>query len=150
MTMIEEFDFRPLAEFPLKWRWTDAQWDKLPDDVLQDIKPLSESKALEIARQAYTIYDRGESDEGAMSIGSSGDVTTVRQWLLDRWPDLKEQVVVSWDNQLAVCVSWKTFCLYWDDFCYPSSDDVVVQPLTKNWFLTFNHEEKFFFGQREI
>jgi len=46
---------------------------------------------------------------------------------------------------LAICVSWGVFCEYWDDFCYPASDDVAIWPLSQEWFLIYDHSEKFFF-----
>ena len=46
---------------------------------------------------------------------------------------------------LAICVSWGVFCQYWDDFCYPASDDVTIWPLSEEWFLIYDHSEKFFF-----
>jgi hypothetical protein len=56
-----------------------------------------------------------------------------------RWTDSR------WDERLAICVSWGVFCQYWDDFCYPASDDVAIWPLSEEWFLIIDHSEKFFF-----
>jgi len=37
---------------------------------------------------------------------------------------------------------------YWDDFCYPGSDDVAISPEDDSWLLFYFHEEMFEFGQR--
>lgn len=149
MLQIEESDVRPLSEFPLKWRWTDSRWNELPGEVLHDIRPLAESKACELARYSSRFYGRIDSFDAspgqAALIDSSSDAVAVRRWLEERRSDPGQRVIVSWDERLAVWVSWGVFCRYWDDFCYPASDDVAVWPLGEEWFLIYDHSEKFFF-----
>ena len=45
MVNIEETDFRTLDEFPIKWRWTDSRWIKLPEAALKNIQPFTDKKA---------------------------------------------------------------------------------------------------------
>ena len=45
---------------------------------------------------------------------------------------------------LAICVSWGVFCEYWDDFCYPASDDVAIWSLSQEWFLIYDHSGEVF------
>jgi hypothetical protein len=33
----------------------------------------------------------------------------------------------------------------WDDFCFPSSDDVTVYPADERWLLEYAHREEFVF-----
>ena len=40
--------------------------------------------------------------------------------------DGSQTVIVHWDNTTAVETTWEVFAHYWDDFCYPSSDDVDI------------------------
>lgn len=49
MLEIKENDFRAIDLFPLKWRWTDSRWNKLPDDVLKSIQPLTELRLMNCA-----------------------------------------------------------------------------------------------------
>ncbi len=71
-----------------------------------------------------------------------------QRWLLSKVPLANSKVVVSWTNDLAVLVSWEVFCSYWNDFCYPASDDVAIFPLSEDWMLLYDHAEVFIFGKR--
>jgi hypothetical protein len=151
MIKLEETDFRPIDSFPLKWRWTDPRWNKLPDHALNSIQPLSETKARELCQHTLTFSNQSglvESQfENIARIDTSDDSDEIRRWLLARSSDLNRTVVVSWDNKLAALVGWEVFCEYWDDFCYPSSDDVVIFPLSGDWMLFYSHDEYFMFGK---
>lgn len=151
MINIEETDFRSIDSFPLKWRWTDSRWNKLPDDALNSIQPLSKSKAHGLCQ--YSLAFSNQSGlieslfENILRMDASDDSSEIRQWLLDRSPELNQAIVVSWDNELAALVNWKVFCEYWDDFCYPSSDDATIFPLSGKWMLFYSHDEYFIFGE---
>ena len=151
MINIEEPDFGSLDSFPLKWRWTDSRWNKLPDDALNSIQPLSESKSRELCQYSLAFSNQSGLIESLFDfvsrIDASDDSPEIRQWLLELLSDLNQTVVVSWDNELAALVSWKVFCEYWDDFCYPSSDDVAIFPLSGEWMLFYSHDEYFMFGE---
>lgn len=153
MLEIEQDDFRPLDSFALKWRWTDARWNKLPDDALKTIQPISESKAKELCQ--YSLKFEEQSGIIRSLFTSVETVNTsivenseIQQWLLSRSPGLNQTVIVSWNSDLAVSVKWSIFCEYWDDFCYPSSDDVAIFPLSEKWMVFFSHNEYFDFGIR--
>ena len=154
MINIEENDFRAIDSFPLNWRWTDSRWNKLPPDALSSIQPLSESKARELCQYSLAFEDQSglmESlFESTTRINTSGDEAEIRQWLINRSPDLNRTVVVSWDNELAALVRWEVFCEYWDDFCYPSSDDVMIFPQSGEWMLSYSHDEYFIYGERSV
>jgi hypothetical protein len=145
MINIEETDFRSIDSFPLKWRWTDSRWNKLPDDALNSVQPLSEGKSRELRQYSLAFSNQSGLIEslfdGVLRIDTSDDSPEIRQWLLELLPDLNQRVVVSWDNELAVLVSWRMFCEYWDEFCYPSSDDVAIFPLSGEWMLFYSHDE---------
>jgi hypothetical protein len=42
-------DFVPLAEFPLRWRFTDVRWAELPPERLARIRPLRPGRAADFA-----------------------------------------------------------------------------------------------------
>ena len=152
MTQIEDSDFQPLDEFPLKWRWTDPRWNELPADALKAIRPFSDGKARELLQHSLAFSNASGLFESHFdrisSIDAPADSTQVRQWLLDRSPDQDQMVIVSWDHHHAVLVRWDVFCEYWDDFCYPASDDVTVWPPSEEWALMYLHSEEFVFGVR--
>jgi hypothetical protein len=153
MLEIEENDFSPIDSFPLKWRWTDSQWNKFPDKTLNKIQPLSEIKAHELSQHSKQFYDfeTGLAEslfENIKQINASGGVEEIQCWLSAQSSDSNQTVIVSWDDRLAALIEWKVFCEYWDDFCYPASDDVAIFPFSEEWTLLYSHEEYFIFGKR--
>ena len=152
MLEIEENDFLSLDLFPLKWRWTDSRWNKLPDDALKTIQPLTEAKARELCQYSLQFCNQSglleSSFEHIERIDASGETPEIQQWLLAHSPDSNQTVIISWDSKLAALVEWKVFCEFWDDLCYPSSDDVTVFPFSEEWMLFYSHSEYFVFGER--
>ena len=86
MVQIEESDFRPLDELPLKWRWTDSRWNDLPKDALATIQPLNETKACELCQYSLQFSDQSGLIESLFAyterINTSGDESKVRPWHL--------------------------------------------------------------------
>ena len=153
MLEIEENDFQPLDSFPIKWRWTDSHWNKLPDESLKKLHPLTESKADEIFHYFLKFYDQSGIDkslfENIEQIDTSGEKLEICHWLLSCLPNLNQTIIVSWNNRMAVLVEWKVFCEYWDDFCYPASDDVTIFPISEEWSLLYSHDEYLNFGKSQ-
>lgn len=151
---IHEADFRPLSEFPLKWRWTDSRWNKLPNSDLKSIRPFTDEKALELLQYSQKFSDHtGLLDshfDNVASIDTSTYSPKISKWLLDHFPNGDEMVIVSWDHRHAAMVLWRVFCNYWDDFCYPASDDVAIWPISEEWALMYLHTEQFVFGVRRV
>ncbi|HEY9286212.1 MAG TPA: hypothetical protein VIP46_22360 [Pyrinomonadaceae bacterium] len=149
---IEDTDFQPLDEFPLKWRWTDSRWNELPADALLTIQPVAESKARELLQYSLTFSDASglfeTQFEQISRVEAPANSPSVREWLLARSTDPNQMVIVSWDHHHAALVRWAVFCEYWDDFCYPASDDVTVWPPSEEWVLMYLHDEEFVFGKR--
>ncbi len=150
MPEIKEIDFLPIDSFPLKWRWTDSRWNKLPDESLNKIHPLTENKAYEVCQ--YSLQFQEQSGlikslfENIEQINTSGEESEVQSWLFSCSSNLDQTVIVSWNDRLAVLADWKVFCEYWDDFCYPASDDISIFPLSGEWMLLYWHSEYFDFG----
>ncbi|HVM48377.1 MAG TPA: hypothetical protein VMU04_10135 [Candidatus Acidoferrum sp.] len=109
----------------------------LPPEVLADIHPLTACEAAEIP----TV----PADNASVVSRSASDFVDVRRWLRSVQPDSQVRVYVSWSRDLAVETAWHIFTEYWDDFCYPSSDDVMVVPAGGTWQLIYHHYEQFDF-----
>ena len=154
MIDIDEKDFTSLSHFSLNWRWTDPKWNQLPENVLSQIRPLCEAKARELWEQPLILgaSSRLEADlvDHVTELEPSQDEQKVRHWLQQRVSNDRQQVFITWDRQTAVLTTWKVFCDYWDDFCYPSSDDVTICPLSADWVLRYNHSGRFSFGPRHV
>ena len=130
-----------IQQFPLAWRWTQPSHSVLPGEVLARIRPLSPSEAARV-RTAYPA-------QGASVVScSASESADVHGWLRTVQPDPQLSVYVSWSQDLAVQTTWDIFAEYWDDFCYPSSDDVTVTPVTGTWRLIYHHYEQFDFITR--
>lgn len=152
---IDTTDLVPLDDFPLRFRWTDPRYNVLPSADLAAIRPLSLAKAQEIATLTMPyLHSLAGSPRGAIpehycspaeEVSAEGDAATVGAGLKELPVD-DQSVVISWDPRTAVLTTWKVVYTYWDDFCYPSSDDVIVVPLSGAWLLWYDHEERFVFG----
>ena len=70
-------------------------------------------------------------------------------WLTLQQPRSEAEVILSWAPEVALRTSWAIFAKYWKEFCYPSSDDLVVFPSSGEWVLLYHHEEEFNFGTRQ-
>lgn len=129
-----------VQEFPLAWRWTQPSHSVLPPEVLGDIRPLSAADAALVSSAAPS-----RTASAVSHAASDTDTVEVSRWLRRVQPDLLARVYVSWNEELAVETSWGIFTEYWDDFCYPSSDDVTVTPVSGTWKLIYHHYEQFEF-----
>jgi len=152
MIELNQDDYQPLDSFPLKWRWTDEQWTLLPPDVLAKIRPLTRARARELYE---TIYVYKGVKKGPFEIIDTIEVENkndqeVRDWLMSNLSKIEELVVASWSPDQALVTTAGIFCDHWDDFCYPSSDDLSLLPITQDWILFYSHEEVFFFGQKPL
>ena len=158
MLKIEVTDLQPLSTFPLNWRWTDSKWNELPKSDLEQIEPLTKTKAKEFWRILghYVLSDGPRvslfecSEWIDATLDAPGAFEKIRDWLFGRLSEREQSVIISWDKDTAVLTSWGVFCDYWDDFCYPSSDDVTVFPLSIDWVLFYQHFERFVFGTKSV
>ncbi|HEX5437801.1 MAG TPA: TonB family protein [Gemmatimonadaceae bacterium] len=109
-----------LADFPLRWRWTESRGNMLPAQALSRIRPLSAARAAELAPHAVYLCD--ERRELSREMRADGEVAEMAAWLRTLRIDPATRVVVCWDEVSAVVTDWALFCRYWDDFCYAGSD----------------------------
>jgi hypothetical protein len=146
----KESDFIALEDFDLKWCWTDARWNKLPDDALEQIRPLTENKAQEIDDVSAKFFKQvgpgGPETNRIRSFNCSGDPSHARTWLKGLNINPSITVVWSYDQSHAAIVTWNVFCEYWDDFSAPGAQDIAIWPLTEEWLLIYWHEEWLYFG----
>ena len=132
-----------IEEFPLAWRWTQASHAVLPPEVLASLAPLQ-------AHDAEPLYRRGEQlfprdTVAAVSHQALEDPETTRVWLEALPIHASARVLVVWSRETAISLPWQTFVAYWDDFCYPSSDDAFVFTEEDRSALVWNHYEVFEF-----
>lgn len=130
-----------IREFPLAWRWMDPSHSVLPNEVLARIRPLNPSEA---SRIRTTSILQGSY---VLSISTS-ESAAVQGWLRSIQRDSEPSIYVCWSPDMGVQTTWDVFADYWDDFCYPSSDDVTIAPVNGTWRLIYHHYEQFDFIMR--
>lgn len=142
-------DFRPLATFPLLWRWTRPEHEILPERILATIEPLTEQAAERLAPEAARRGGpRPVSDYELVMATEWDDRESAHERLLALGIPLNLNVIVHWDDRTAVRCPWRTFVDYWNAFCYPSSDDVTIWALDDAWTLSYRHFEAFHFERQ--
>ena len=148
-TDLRPSDFTTIDSFPLRWRWTQATHAILPPRALATIHPLTVAAATRLGPVAARLCSEDKFNQPTQSLNTESlMVHDVAAWLgaLPVKPD--QLVIVSWANDTAVQTQWDTFVAYWDDFCYPSSDDVAVWTPSNEWVLCYRHYERFEFRSR--
>ena len=140
-----------LDKFPLKWRWTEPQYCILSNEELSLIEPLSEESAKEVWEKSLSFISRDSDFSPNRELFKEiceiecNDENDIEIWLKQRIQ--AEKVIVSWQPDTAVIVSSKLFIEHWEDFCYPSSDDVSIWPFDEKWVVHYWHEEMFCYGK---
>lgn len=148
MLSFEPNDFIELSDFALAWRWCDPhRATELPAEARRRIRPLTSTAAARVGDRASFLCDRRR--DGMRRIPADGEADRVRQMLATLPIDEHARVVVSWSDDVAVVTDWPTFRAYWDEFCYPSSDDVTIWPLDERWSLCYDHYAEFRFSDHD-
>src|SRR5262245_11742279 len=123
----EDSDFVSIDDFPLKWRWTDERYALLGPVELAAIHPLHADRA----RAAWEkfgalpkhISGAAEIFEG-ISVERDDYAAIVRAWLTGRIPQNSGDLLLFWNPDTGALVDAGLFVRRWDDFWYPSSDDL--------------------------
>lgn len=148
---IKEDDLESLENFPLKWRWTDKKYSDLSDEIIARINPVKEEKASEIYSLQSKLVEKNINldeifTEGENSVNVQDKETSfVKNWLKTKIGDIGYFIFLSYAEKLSIRTTKEIFCEYWNDFCYPASDDIVISTEKLDWVLMYHHEELFIF-----
>jgi len=146
----------PFEEFKLKWRFTEEMYNVLSNEHLLEIKALN-SEANELI--GNFLFDESgllgqyKLNEGQFKSIIELDFRTktekeVTKWLENLNINSDENVLLFWDSWGSAVTNWKIFKMYYDDFYYPVSDDLILTNKNTDWILYFFHEEIVYFGSR--
>ncbi len=145
-----------LSDFPLKWRWTEEKYDKLPDEHLARILPTNEKMAKRLWERSLSFADDGTEFQPSKEIFHSLKMleaphsnAKTEVWIRNRFEtdDLESiRVWVSWQPDLAVQTDMEIVARYWDTFCYEASDDTSIFPETEEWVIHFWHEDRLYYA----
>jgi hypothetical protein len=139
-----------IMKFPLAWRWTQTSHNVLPDSILAQMIPLDAEASIGLDKKHMALFSGRELDVdlfNSIKKHEGEDMTLSFLSTLDI--EKPTSVFLSWNSNTALRTTWDIFCQYWDDFCYPSSDDVTVTPEDDSWILCYHHEDAFEFGRRK-
>ena len=142
-----------LEDFRLKWRFTEEKYDKLPDQHLDQLKPLDNEAANFLWN--YIVKTKLHDDtpfnenfyqtiEKAKII--DGNEKEIKKWLYQKGLPFDKPVFISWQPTDAMIVPWKLLIKYFNSFYYRSSDDLTVIDQSLSWTLLFYHEDEIYFG----
>lgn len=143
--MFHPTDFCEVGAFELEWRWPDST-EVGAHPVRSRIRALTPRAAQHLAHEAIERALERTDAELLAKFDARADAHIVRDRLAALPVISRTKVIVSWNDSRALLTSWQTFVDYWDDFCYPSSDDVTIWAPGSRWTLNYRHSESFDFG----
>ena len=130
-----------IDDFPLAWRWTQKSHAVLPTNVLATLEPIDGASAHEFYRRGENAF-RDALAENESSCRTA-DAASARAWLRAFRVPADSTVTAVWNRELGLRLPWGVFVQYWDDFCYPSSDDVFVFLPSGSEAISYEHYEVF-------
>ena len=153
---LQESDFSALASFQLSWRWTQEPHASLSHVELTGIRPILPTVAGRLYQKLEEeVLSRFETPgQNFFSCGASTldiavlDREAVSNWINKQIPKNEEKLIVSWPSfgrDVAAVVDRELFIKRWDDFCYPSSDDIDIWAPGLSFVLRYSHDEIFSF-----
>ena len=107
-----------IEDFSLAWRWISAPHGDFSKETLHKLNPLSEDKASALIAATPINFPFG-----AKIFYSTQGRELTHQWLKGLVND-SQTTIICWVQEAALTLPWRVFCDHWDDFCYPSSDDL--------------------------
>ena len=137
-----------IRTFKLAWRWTDPKYTEFPEAVLNQLFPLNMNEALKIDSKLRSFYDGPKLKRELLYAWERHHADIPCESFLEGLSIQGEtEVYLSWDIETALKTNWNIFSQYWDDFCYPASDDLTIIPVDETWILAYFHEEIFEYGK---
>jgi len=137
-----------IKDFPLAWRWTQSSHAVLPTHVLALLTPLEGAQTDLLYRRGEKVFSDAAATPPSEHHSESADATRV--WLQKLPVPANDPVFVVWSRDVGISLPWQTFVAYWDDFCYPSSDDAFVFYESSNACLAWRHHEVFWYAESAL
>ncbi len=148
-----------IDEFAYNWRINDAHWDKLSDDLLRQILPLSAKRVQEVMEAAKSLYHPGPymlrtenyhaKSQASLETDTPGNAVLTNEWLSSLPIASDEEIYVCWlTSDAAVITSWGIFKHVWESLWYPF-DFVAVFDETLNWAVLLGREEIAVYAERD-
>ena len=143
-------------DFKLNWRWDD---DHNPDISLEDKRQIIPLSIVE-SKRINKVIDYFESESNLYKTFESTDwirASSETKNSIDKFSndfqkltqDYNENLFISWNRSTCIYTTKGIFIKYWDDFCYPISDDITIISELTNWVYFYNHIEVGQFWKRK-
>ena len=143
----------PMGDFGRKWRFTEEKYDKLPDQHLNQLKPLDKEAAKFLWDYIASInlhndipFKKGYFRTIDKTNILDDNEKEIKKWLYQRGLPFDKLVFLSWDQRDAMIGPWKQLIKYFDSFYYGGSDDLTIIDQSLSWALLFFHEDEIYFG----
>ena len=147
-------DSNSIKDFILFERFVQDEYGGLSEEEMSQVEPLCADTSEKIHDELiplfgeYQLLDSSVQKVKIIRCEESKDEQEIENELLSLISNQNEELFISWSKDTAVKVPSKIFFKHWDCFCYPSSDDVFISPLSKKWILYYMHSGHFEFGFR--
>lgn len=135
-------------QFDLSWRWDEQHNPNISREEKQLIVPYSEEESKRLNKiigyfevESNLRNDYEEFDWISASIDTEENIQKVRELLSTHFSGCSTEIIVSWNRRTCISTKKEIFFKFWDDFCYPSSDDVTVISTDTGIVLSYNHIE---------
>jgi hypothetical protein len=113
----------------------DKEGEELINDYLESNNFI---KNFELNKNRFDIFEEIEFE-------NNYNLITFR---LEELFTTNSQVVLFWlQDSCTILTDLQTFIVNWEDFYYPSSDDLIVINQIDNWVMYFTHYELYQFGR---
>lgn len=135
-------------DFELSWRWDNIHNPDISLDEKRQIKPLSVQESKRINK----VINFFESESNLRNTFEPTDwirASSETKNSIDKFAnefqqlthDFNENLFISWNRSTCIYTTKEIFIKFWDDFCYPSSDDITIISELTNWVYFYNHIE---------
>jgi len=143
-------------KFSLNWRWDKIHNPEISLKELKQLHPLSEIESkrinkvigfFEIESNLHEAFE--PTDWFRASSETKDSIIEFSKVFLKLTQSNDENLFISWNRSTCVYTTKEIFIKYWEDFCYPSSDDVTIISELTNWVFFYNHIEVGKFWKRK-
>ncbi len=151
---IDIADNNSIKDFIFYERFIQDEYGGLSEEEMSQVEPLSIGAAKKIHEELIPLFGKYKLLESSVQkvkiiqCEDNKDEKEIENQLLSLISNHNEDLIISWLPDTAVRIPTKVFFKHWDDFCYSSSDDVFISPISKKWILYFMHSNHFEFGLR--
>lgn len=137
-----------LSHFNKNWRWEKSHNSTISSFEKALINPVSESESKRLNKVIKFFENENNlkkefNETEWMNVGTESieKIDFYRKKFNSILRPWNENIIITWNRKETLTTTKEIFLKYWDDFCYPSSDDVIIISIETNWVMFYNHIE---------